>query len=171
LALVAGSRKAGLVSARVLAPPSSALIDSFLTEGTSTAANLSKDLETPLPEEGASIVVLMPVPTSVSVVALVSATTEDMKLLPSAVRQGTVVACEFPAVGLASAGTLVVAITLLSLALAPIAEAVPRVASFFSFNLWLDRRRAEEALVADKRELGALVEGPVDMLTRRGWFE
>jgi len=40
-----------------------------------------------------------------------------------------------------------------------------------SFNLVLDRVRAEEALVADRRELRALLEGRVDMVKGRSWEE
>ena len=45
----------------------------------------------------------------------------------------------------------------------------PGIASFLSFNGWLDRVRAEDALVADRRELGALLEGRVVMVTEGSW--
>jgi len=75
----------------------------------------------------------------------------------------TVASVKEASAGLATAAGLV--LTQLAKSSAP-ASAVPmlRVASYFSFNRWLDRLRAEDALVADKRDFGALPEDRVVML-------
>ena len=56
---------------------------------------------------------------------------------------------------------------ILGVSFSALVPAVGRVV--LSFRRWLDRVRAEDALVADKRELGDLLEGQVVMLEEGYW--
>jgi len=119
-------------------------MESFLAGGALTVGDLSNDLEAPLPEdEGLTVARELAVEEALT-------PTEDAFEDVSAIVENSVDK-EL------SAATVGVSAVLAS-----------RPATFFSFKRWLDRVRAVDALVADRRELGALPEGCVVMVTREG---